>query len=89
MSLANITNIEGNISILVAGTGVENWWTNNNNQIAFSRGSKGFFAINKAGYDMNENLYTGLQDGSYCNVVSGDFYDGKCAGIGFSVLNLF
>lgn len=59
---------------------MDNWWSNGNNQIAFSRGAKGFFAVNKAGYDMNENLYTGLPDGSYCNVVSGDFYDGTCAG---------
>lgn len=59
---------------------MENWWDNNDNQIAFSRGAKGFFALNKAGYDMDVNLYTGLPDGSYCNIIAGDFYDEKCAG---------
>nr|XP_039258180.1 alpha-amylase-like isoform X1 [Styela clava] len=64
----------------VQGQPVYNWWTNGNNQIAFSRGNKGFIAINKAGYDMSEYLNTGLADGSYCNVIEGDYYDGKCAG---------
>merc|ERR1719376_118285 len=62
------------------GQQVANWWTNSNNQIAFSRGNKAFLAINKAGYDMNENLQTGLPGGSYCNVISGDVTSDGCTG---------
>jgi len=62
------------------GQGVKNWWTNSNNQIAFSRGNKAFLAINKAGYDMNEFLQTGLPKGSYCDVITGESNGNSCSG---------
>jgi len=69
----------------VDGQGVSNWWTNGDNQIAFSRGNKGFLAINKAGYTLSESLQTGLPSGSYCDVISGNFGDSGCSGQCISV----
>jgi len=69
----------------VDGQGVSNWWTNGDNQIAFSRGNKGFLAINKAGYTLSESLQTGLPSGSYCDVISGNFGDSGCTGQCISV----
>ncbi|RZC37925.1 hypothetical protein BDFB_014194, partial [Asbolus verrucosus] len=43
---------------VVEGTKVKNWWSNNDQQIAFSR-SMGFVAFTSWG-DLNENLYTNL-----------------------------
>lgn len=61
---------------------VNNWWDNGNNQIAFSRGSEGFVAINKEGYNLSQTLQTGLAAGTYCNVLKGKLAsDGKsCTG---------
>lgn len=59
---------------------MQNWWTNGDNQIAFSRGSSAFLAINKASYGMNEYLQTGLPAGEYCNVNAGDFVNNACSG---------
>lgn len=64
---------------VVSGTKVENWWSNSNGRFAFSRGNKGFIAANKDGM-MSEQLYTGLPDGSYCNIISGYYKDGSCSG---------
>lgn len=41
----------------VAGAAMENYW-NNGNAVAFSRASKGFFAMAKSG-SMSETLQTG------------------------------
>ena len=68
------------IPVFLIGQGVKNWWTNSNNQIAFSRGNKAFLAINKAGYDMNEFLQTGLPKGSYCDVITGESNGNSCSG---------
>ncbi|XP_029669332.1 alpha-amylase 2-like isoform X1 [Formica exsecta] len=64
---------------LVNDEPVENWWSDGNNQIAFSRGSKGFTAFNVEG-DLREQLQTGLPAGTYCDVITGDVVDGKCTG---------
>ncbi len=50
------------------GQGVNNWWDNGNNQIAFSRGNKGFVAINREGSTLSRTFSTGLADGNYRNV---------------------
>jgi len=59
---------------------VQNWWDNGNNQIAFSRGNKGFLVINNDDYDLNQSLQTGLPAGSYCDVISGNVENGRCTG---------
>ena len=42
---------------LVNGLDVTNWWDNGANQIAFSRGNKGFIAINnEPSLDLQQNL---------------------------------
>ncbi|CAL1680287.1 unnamed protein product [Lasius platythorax] len=61
---------------LVKNEPVKNWWSDENNQIAFSRGSKGFVAFTVEG-DLNQTLQTGLPAGTYCDVITGDVVDGK------------
>lgn len=38
---------------VVQGTGLNDWWDNAGNQIAFCRGDKGFIAINGESFPMN------------------------------------
>jgi alpha-amylase len=59
---------------------VQNWWDNGNNQIAFSRGNKAFIAINNDNYVLDQSLQTGLPQGQYCDVISGNLIDGRCTG---------
>lgn len=54
-----------------SGEGVQNLFTQSRNRIAFSRGAKGFVAINNDSATWNVSLATGLAGGTYCNVVSG------------------
>jgi alpha-amylase len=62
-------------------TGVENWYDNWSNQIAFSRGKKGFIAFNgQHNVDMKVWLTTGLPEGVYCDVISGSKIDNECTG---------
>lgn len=56
----------------VSGTSMENWWDNGSDAIAFSRGDKGFVAINNGDGEVNETVSTSLPDGDYCDVQSGD-----------------
>ncbi|KAG7308847.1 hypothetical protein JYU34_006103 [Plutella xylostella] len=64
----------------VRGTGVENWWDNGHNQIAFSRGDKGFIAFNLDDKDLNQTLQTGLPAGRYCDIITGTRKGDKCTG---------
>ncbi|XP_063239712.1 alpha-amylase-like [Bacillus rossius redtenbacheri] len=64
----------------VADTQVENWWDNDNKQIAFSRGSKGFVAFNDDTSDMKQTIQTSLPAGTYCDVVSGSKSGSSCTG---------
>ena len=52
----------------VGSFSVQNWWTNNRDMIAFSRGRQGFVMINFGGDTFNGDLATALPDGTYCNV---------------------
>jgi alpha-amylase len=56
-----------------AGAPLENFWDNGANQIAFSRGDRGFVAINHEPTDLAQSLPTGLGPGQYCDVLSGDY----------------
>lgn len=64
---------------LVKDEPLENWWSNGKNQIAFSRGRKGFVAFTVEG-DLREKLQTGLPAGTYCDVITGEVVNGKCSG---------
>jgi alpha-amylase len=49
---------------------VKNWWDNGSNQIAFSRGTKSFIAINNDDFNMRKELQTSLPTGIYRDVIS-------------------
>ncbi len=63
-----------------AGAAVQNEWDNGGNQLAFSRGDRGFVAINHEQTPLVQSLQTGLAAGKYCDVLSGDFTAGSGAG---------
>lgn len=65
---------------VVHGTDILNWWSNDNYQIAFSRGNKGFIVINADVPDLNLVLQTGLSEGTYCDVISGESNGNVCTG---------
>ena len=64
----------------VAGTDISNWWDNGSNAIAFSRGDKGFVAINREATSVTATIPTGLAAGSYCDLLSGALQGGSCTG---------
>jgi len=66
--------------IAANNTDVNNWWDNGQNQIAFSRGNAGFIAINGDGHDFKQHLFTSLQPGIYCDVISGNLKNNVCTG---------
>ncbi|XP_067950583.1 alpha-amylase B-like [Watersipora subatra] len=66
-------------------TPVENWWSNGNNQIAYSRGSVAFIAFNNYDGIMQTSVTTGLPAGHYCDIISGDLLNGKCTGMTITV----
>lgn len=59
---------------------VTNWWDNGGHQIAFSRGSKAFIAINNEDFSMSSTFKTGLPSGQYCDIISGNKINGQCTG---------
>lgn len=61
-----------------AGEAVANWNDINSQAIAFGRGDKAFVVINKGGSAISPNLYTGLPDGTYCDIANADYVDGDC-----------
>ncbi|MFI1522627.1 carbohydrate-binding module family 20 domain-containing protein [Kitasatospora cineracea] len=67
------------------GESVANWWDNGGNAIAFSRGSKGWVAINNSGSAVTQTFTTGLAAGTYCDVVHGDLSGSNCTGPTVSV----
>ncbi|XP_052766593.1 alpha-amylase-like [Mya arenaria] len=52
----------------VAGT-TKGHWFDQNDEVAFSRGNKGFFAMAKSGH-MDRTLDTGLPAGQYCDLIT-------------------
>jgi alpha-amylase len=57
-----------------AGTApVSHSWNNGQNQLAFAREGRGFVAINHELVALEQTLQTGLPEGDYCDVLSGDF----------------
>lgn len=56
---------------LAKTSSVDNWQNGNNgNQIAFSRNSAAFVAINRDNSNWSADLSTGLPSGEYCNVLA-------------------
>jgi alpha-amylase len=65
---------------VVAGTDVNHWWDNGNNAIAFSRGDRGFVAINLESAGVVDSVPTGLQPGTYCDLLTGGLAGATCVG---------
>ena len=65
---------------VVAGTDVNHWWDNGANAIAFSRGDKGFVAINRESVAVSATVATGMPPGTYCDVLAGGRSGAACAG---------
>ncbi|KAI4459947.1 alpha-amylase [Holotrichia oblita] len=63
----------------VRGTGVNDWWSNGAQQIAFCRGGSGFVAFNNGG-TISQTMQTCLPSGTYCDVISGSLINGQCTG---------
>jgi alpha-amylase len=76
-----ISNMVG-FRAATSGQGVDNFTTGTRNQIAFSRGNKGFVAINNDPAAWNTTHATGLPPGTYCNVINGQLNAAKtgCSG---------
>jgi alpha-amylase len=79
----------------VAGTAIDHWWDDGANAIAFSRGDKGFVAINREPGAVSAIVATGLAPGTYCDLLTGGLAGAACAGTavvvdagGMLVLNL-
>jgi alpha-amylase len=70
---------------VVAGTSVTNWWDNGANAIAFSRGTKGFVAINRESAVVSVTVMTGLSSGTYCDRISGGRAGTSCVGTAVTV----
>lgn len=66
---------------VVGAAPISSWWSNNGNQIAFCRGTRGFIAFNNERYEMNAKLFTCMPSGIYCDVITGQLdANGKCTG---------
>jgi alpha-amylase len=65
---------------VVAGTEVTHWWDNDGNAVAFSRGDRGFVAINRESMMVTVTVATGLAAGVYCDLLTGGRAGATCAG---------
>ncbi|XP_025110828.1 alpha-amylase-like isoform X2 [Pomacea canaliculata] len=59
---------------------VKNWWAGSDYQIAFGRGANAFIVFNLEGFDLDQTLQTGLPQGQYCDIISGNLDGGSCSG---------
>ena len=64
----------------VAGTPVTGWWDDGANAIAFSRGDRGFVALNLEDTTVTVDATSPLAPGTYCDVLTGGVADGACVG---------
>lgn len=62
------------------GAAVANWWDDGSNAIAFSRGGKGWVAVNNEGAAVDRTFTTGLPAGVYCDLIHGSVSGGGCTG---------
>jgi alpha-amylase len=65
---------------VTAGTDINHWWDDGDNAIAFSRGAKGFVAINGESAAVVDTVATGLPPGTYCDLLTGGLTGTTCAG---------
>ena len=55
---------------VVAGTDINHWWDNGANAIAFSRGTKGFVAINNGATGLDTTVATAMAPGTYRDLLT-------------------
>lgn len=65
---------------LAAGMPITDWWDNGSNAIAFSRGARGFVAINREAGTVTVETPTPLPPGTYCDILTGGRAGNGCAG---------
>jgi len=65
---------------VVAGAAITHWWDNGANAIAFSRGDRGFVALNREATVVAATIATGLAPGTYCDRLTGGVVGAACAG---------
>jgi alpha-amylase len=65
---------------LVAGSDINHWWDDGANAIAFSRGDKGFLAINRESAPLDATVTTGMAPGTYCDLLTGGVAGAVCVG---------
>ena len=65
---------------VVAGTNINHWWDNGANAIAFSRGTKGFVAINNETGSLDTTITTGMAAGTYLDLLAGNSVQIDAAG---------
>jgi alpha-amylase len=70
---------------LVAGTDINHWWDDGNGMIAFSRGDKGFVAINNEASPVAASVTSGLAPGVYCDLLTGGRGPTGCVGTTLAV----
>jgi alpha-amylase len=69
----------------VGNAKVTNWADDGVNLIAFSRGNRGWIALNNGAADKTMTFHTGLPRGTYCDVIHGNLVAGDCTGRTFTV----
>jgi alpha-amylase len=57
-----------------------NWYDDGANLIAFSRGNRGWIALNNHTGAQTVSVPTGLHQGTYCDIIHGGFHGGGCSG---------
>lgn len=55
---------------IVAGSDINHWWDNGGDAIAFSRGNKGFVAINDGTSPVDTTIVTGMAAGTYGDLLT-------------------
>jgi alpha-amylase len=70
---------------VTAGADINHWWDDGDNAIAFSRGAKGFVAINGESAAVAVAVTTGLPPGTYCDRLTGGLTGTTCAGTAVAV----
>jgi alpha-amylase len=69
----------------VGNAPIANWADDSVNLIAFSRGNRGWISINHEATAQTRTFNTGLQPGTYCDVIHGGVSQGRCSGPTVSV----
>ena len=69
----------------VGNAPIANWADDGVNLIAFSRGHRGRISINNEASAQTKTFVTGLQPGTYCDIIHGSVSNGSCTGPAITV----